>query len=157
MTSEVVFMDPIYKAVSIGVKTNSDSSIVIQDRDFCNLIIEKPYNNKRNPKSIVSDVFSVFKNFFNPVNTKIGDPIRYSELVNKILAVDGVRKIKTQKTDTGEIFDGLCLWAWNPNYPEIDKQAVVNDTNMEEFSFVYYDGLQDLASKIQVIEVGALD
>jgi len=157
MTSEIVFMDPIYKAISLGVKTNSDSNIAIQDREFCNLVIEKSYNNKRSPKSIALDVFSAFKNFFNPLNTKIGQPIKYSDLVNRILAVDGVRKIKTQKTDTGEVFDGLCLWAWNPNYPEIDKQTIVNDTNMEEFSFVYYDKLEDLASKIQVIEVGALD
>jgi hypothetical protein len=70
----------------------------------------------------------VFKDFFNPVNATLGGIFSYSTLVSRLLGIDGVGKILTRRLDTNEVFEGLSLFMWNPSYPELDKQTIVNDT-----------------------------
>jgi hypothetical protein len=68
------------------------------------------------------------------------------------LAVDGVSKIRTIRTDTQETFDGLSFFMWNPTYPELDKQTVVNNTSMKEFELLYFDSLSTIDSKIDIVD-----
>ena len=150
MTSEIVFMDPVYKAVSIGIKTNNDFNVV--DRNLCKLIVNRTLGNRRSSKSIINDIQTTFNNNFNPQKARIGAKLEFSNLLSQLLAIDGIESFKTKRVDTEETYDGLCLWVWNPNYPELDKQAVVNDVNMEEFTFLYYTDLLNLASQIEVTE-----
>ena len=150
LTSEITFLDPVFKAVSIGVKTNDE--VVVSDKDFCRLEIIRSTNNKRSTRSIASEVETIFKDFFNPTNATLGGLFQYSTLAKSILAVDGVSKIITRRLDTDETFNGLSLFMWNPSYPDLDKQSIVNDIEMKDFEFVYYDNLQSVFSQIEVLE-----
>jgi hypothetical protein len=151
LTTEILFLDPVFKAVSFGVKTNNDE-VVVSDKDFCQLEITKTQNNRRSARSIQNEVESVFKEFFNPINTKLGGIFDYSSLVNQLLSIDGVAQLRTRRLDTDEYFEGLSFFMWNPTYPDLDKVSVVNNIEMKDFEFLYFDGLQSISSKIQVFE-----
>ena len=150
MTSEVTFLDPIFKAISIGVKTNNE--VNVNDKDFCRVEIIRSVNSKRSIRSIGTDIQNVFQIFFNPVNAKLGGIFLYDSLISNMLAVEGVGKIQTRRLDTNEKFDVLSLFMWNPNYPDLDKQAIVNNVELQEFELVYYDNLQGVFSQIEVFE-----
>ena len=150
LTSEVTFLDPIFKAVSIGIKTNDE--VVIADKDFCRVELIRSVNSKRSIRSIATEAEAIFKDFFNPVNATLGGVFNYSTLVSRLLGIDGVGKILTRRLDTDEVFEGLSLFMWNPSYPELDKQTIVNDTELRDFELVYYDNLQGIFSQIEVFE-----
>ena len=150
LTTEITFLDPVYKAVSIGVKTNEE--VVITDKDFCRIEIIRSSNNKRSLRSIATEVEGLFKEFFSPLTATLGGMFEYSTLTKSILAVDGVSKIITRRLDTNEYFNGLSLFMWNPTYPDLDKQSIVNDIELKDFEFVYYDNLQNVFSQIEVLE-----
>lgn len=151
MTSEIVFLDPVYKALAFGVKTN-DININVSDRDFSVLEVIKTPTSRRSGRSIANDIKRVFENFFNPLNTKLGQMFLYSTLVNSILSIEGVNQIFTKRLDTDERFQGLSFYLWNPSFAEYDKQIIVSDTKMNEFDFLYFDNLTDVFSKIEVVE-----
>jgi hypothetical protein len=151
LTTEIVFMDPVYKALSLGIKTN-DEIFSILDKEFCRLQIIKTPTSRRSSKSIANDVKTVFENFFNPTITKLGGQILYSDLVGKILSVDGVSSIKSVRIDTNETFNGLALFMWNPVYPDIDKAIIVNDVALQDFEYIFFDELEKIFSKIDIIE-----
>lgn len=154
MTSEIVFMDPVYKAVSLGMKTNEDDFSIL-DKEFCRLEITKNETSRRSAKSIANDVRTAFESFFDPLNAKLGGKIEYSKLVNSILAIDGVSSFKTKRVDTNETFDGLALYMWNPTYPDIDKTIIVSDVGLLDFEFVFFDEIEKFFSKIDVVEVNS--
>ena len=150
LTTEVTFLDPIFKAITFGVKTND--TVTISDKDFCQLEIIKTANNRRSMRSIQQEVIAVFKTFFDPINAVLGSVFDYSLLVTQLLAIDGVSKLRTSRLDTGESFDGLSFFLWNPTYPDLDKQSVVNNTTLKDFELLYFDGLSTIDSKIVVVE-----
>ena len=150
LTTEVTFLDPVFKAITFGVKTNDE--VVISDKEFCQFEIIKTANNRRSLKSIQQEVITVFRVFFDPVSAVLGSTFNYSSLVNEILSIDGVAKIRTRRLDTNEAFEGLSLFMWNPTYPELDKQSVVNNMTLKDFELMYFDGLSSIDSKIVVIE-----
>ena len=150
LTTEVTFLDPIFKAITFGVKTND--TVTISDKDFCQLEIIKTANNRRSMRSIQQEVIAVFKTFFDPINAVLGSVFDYSSLVTQLLAIDGVSKLRTSRLDTGESFDGLSFFLWNPTYPDLDKQSVVNNTTLKDFELLYFDGLSTIDSKIVIVE-----
>ena len=150
LTTEVTFLDPIFKALAFGTKTNDE--VVISDKDFCQFEAVKSTNNRRSIRSIQQEIITVFRTFFDPVNAVLGSTFDYSSLVNQILSINGVAKIRTRRLDTNETFEGLSFFMWNPTYPDLDKQSVVNNMTMKDFELIYLDGLSTIDSKINVIE-----
>lgn len=150
LTSEISFMDPIYKAISFGIKINN--IVNISDIDLYKLQVVKSAANRRSTNSIQQEVITIFKTFFNAANAKLGGTFNYTSLINQLLTVNGVTKIRTIKTDTNEVFDAMSFYVWNPVYPDLDKQSVVNNIAMKDFELLYFDGLSIIDSKIVVIE-----
>ena len=150
LTTEVTFLDPIFKAVSFGVKTND--GVTVTDRDFCTFQVIKTSSTRRSTRGIQQEVVTIFKTFFDPANAKLGAVLDYSSLVNQLLAVDGVSRIRTIRIDTQETFEGLSFFLWNPTYPDLDKQSVVNNISMKEFELLYFDSLSTIDSKIEIVE-----
>lgn len=151
LTTEIVFMDPIYKAVSLGMKTN-DEEFSILDKEYCKLEIVKTSSTRRSSRVIANDVKTVFEKFFDPTKTMLGGQIKYRDLVGDLLGIEGVAAIRSKRTDTDQTFNGLALYMWNPVYPDIDKSIIVNDITLQDFEFVFFDELERLFSKIEVIE-----
>lgn len=151
LTSEIVFMDPVYKAISIGMKTNEEEFSII-DKEFCKIELIKNNNTRRSSRVIINDVKTIFERFFDPTKITLGGQLKYRDLVGNILGIEGIASIRTKRTDTGETFNGLALYMWNPTYPDIDKQIIVNDIILQDFEFMFFDELEDISSKIEIIE-----
>jgi hypothetical protein len=151
LTSEITFMDPIYKAITFGTKTNNP--LVIDEVETHVLQIVKTKSNQRTARSIQQEAAKLFKEFFSLANTKIGSTLDYASLVSKLLSIDGVHKLVTKNTSTNEVYEGLSFYMWNPMYPDLDKQVVVNNLTLENFELLYFVDLSTVDSKIIVTEV----
>jgi hypothetical protein len=150
LTSEITFLDPIYKALNFGPKTNDP--VVISDVETYILEIVKRKSNQRTARSIQQEVASIFKDFFNPVNIKLGTIIDYALLTSKILSVDGVSRMATRNSDSSVVYQGLSFYLWNPVYQDLDKQAIVNNLVLGDFEFLYFENLSTIETRIVVTE-----
>lgn len=148
LTSEVMFMDPIYKAVSFGTINNSE--INVEERIFDFLYLIKNDRSNRPDKTIIEEAKIIFQTVFNPQTTNIGQKIDLNFLTNRLLSIDGIQSIQTKRIDTNETFDGLSLLVWNPSYPEQDKQIITTNTDTSPFDFIYFDNLANIESKIRI-------
>ena len=149
LTSEVTFMDPIFKAINFGIKV--DNVTTIEDANVYQLQIVKSANSRRSTRGIQQEAVSVFQTFFNQSMMKLGATLDYSLLINKLLSIDGVSKLLTLNPNTGATYEGLSLFVWNPIYPDLDKQTVVNNITLQDFELLYFDGLSTIDTKIVII------
>lgn len=150
ITSEISFMDPIFKAISFGTKTNN--LVTVNDADSHILEIVKTTANQRSNRGIQMEVADIFKQKLNPSNMKLGINFEYADIVSRILSINGVTKMRTRTIDSSVIFEGLSFYLWNPVYPELDKQFVVNNVALKEFELLYFAGLSTIENKIIVVE-----
>ena len=151
LTTEITFVDPIFKAFTIGVKS-ANAELAISDDTLCRIeLIKTPGINRYN-QSIIGDAFSVFQQFFNPVIQKIGGLFDYSLLTSKLLAINGVSSIITRRLDTDETTNGLSFYVWNPVFPDLDKKTVIGNIMLNSFEVMYFPDLQNLTNKIFVVE-----
>lgn len=151
LTSEITFMDPIYKALDFGAKNNI--GVTISDTELHVLEIFKKKSNQRTNRSIQQEIATVFKDFFNPTNMKLGNVLDYALLTSKILSVDGVTRIVTRNSDSSLVYEGLSFYLWNPVYPDLDKQAIVNNVLLKSFELLYFNNLSSIESKIIITEM----
>lgn len=150
ITSEITFLDPVYKAVNIGVRASEELGIL--EPDFTQLEIIKSPRSKRSSQLIASDVYETITSFFDLKTAKLGAMLDYNSLVSKIMNIEGVFKIQTRKIDTQEVYDGLSLFVWNPNYPDFDYETVVNNKETRPFELLFFNDVENFVSKIQVLE-----
>ena len=148
LSNEVMFVDPIYKAVSFGVP--SVNGVVASESDFSQLEIIRNTTSRRSDGSIISEVVNVFNTFFNPSNFPIVNSFDYTTLLTNILNVDGVSTIRTNRPDTGDVYSGLSLFMWNPTFPSLDIQQVTSTPKIGEFEVVYFNNLSNIVSKIVI-------
>lgn len=154
LTTEVTFMDPIYKAVSLGVSTSNDPTAFSVDENINSyLYVEKAKTSSRPNTVIIQEIAAVFKSFFNPINLKIGGSFDYTKLVGDILTVEGVVNIFTGREDVGVFREGVSLFMWNPVYPVADKKIVTSNVTMNEFEVFYFEGLGNIDSKIRMFDL----
>ena len=151
LTTEINFLDPIYKAVSFGVKS-ADGEVVVTDREFTQVEIVKTIGNNRNNQSIIADVVNIINQFFNPLNQLLGGTFDHGALLASILAIDGISSLATRRLDTDEKADGLSFYVWNPAFPELDKNAITGNFTLRDFEFLYFDQLSTVSEKFVIIE-----
>jgi hypothetical protein len=153
-TTETVFLDPVYKAISIGI---SDSLLTVDpvvEEDLCNLEIIKRTSSRRDNQSIINDIVNIFNSYFARDNTKLGQTIDTRSLTQQILGVDGVETFFTVRTDNPDIkSEGLSLFIWNPIYAERDKTVTTNNISLKYFEYPFFNNLETLANKITVTSV----
>lgn len=149
ITAEITFLDPIFKTISFGPKTNN--SLLLTDTYVLEIVKKKI--NQRTNRSIQQEITTVFKNFFNPVNIKLGAIFDYAALTSKILSVDGVYKMITRNANSTISYEGLSFYIWNPVYPELDKQTVVSNLALKDFELLYFNELSTIDSRIIVTEI----
>ena len=149
MTSEISYVDPIYKAVAIGISTNNSAFKVEEERQS-KIFIKKRTSTKRDDKSIVNDVVAIFKNYFNKSNVLLGQSIDVKLLSQQILSVDGVDTFYTGRVDDTILFEGLSLFIWNPDYPTADKMQVATNTSLKLFEYPYLFDVDNLENKISI-------
>jgi len=152
LTTEITFLDPIFKAVAFGLKSNDEDDVNIDDREFIQVELIKTFGNNRSNRSIIADVVNVFQQFFNPLDRTLGQTFDHNSLTNNVFSVDGVSSMRTRRLDTDEFVDGLSFFIWNPTYPQLDRGAVRENVPLGPFEFLYFQDLQTIANKFVVIE-----
>lgn len=150
ITTELTFLDPIYKAVHFGA-TAPGSTTVIPNANTFYLEIQKHRTSVRSAKAIHMEAATVLKDFFDLTNVKLGARFEYTTLYSKLLSIDGVAKITTKDSSSDTYFEGLSFFVWNPIYSDLDKQTVYNNINLLEFELLYFEGLSTVETKIVVV------
>lgn len=156
-TTETVFIDPIYKAVSFGISSSLTTANPVVDEELCLLEIIKRTSSRRDNQSIINEIVELITNYFNRENFKIGQTIDTRLLTQSILDVDGVETFFTTRTDDPSIkIEGLSLFFWNPNYPQNDKLVTTNNIPLKYFEYPFFNNLNTLANKIKVTAISTV-
>lgn len=153
-TIEPVFIDPVYKAVSLGISESLSKLDPTIDEDICRLNVIKYPTARRSDESIKQDIVNIIRDYFNRSKTQLGEMIDTRLLTQQILGIDGVRTIFTTRTDNPDIkTEGLSLFVWNPVYPDNDKLVSINNIPLRYFEYPFFNNLDTLNSKIIISNV----
>ena len=152
LTTETVFVDPVYKAVSIGITSSANSFNPSTEKSLCTLNIQKTTSTLRSDQSIINDVKNVFTSYFNTNITTLGQILDTRSLAQQIYDIEGVQTFYTSRTDDPTVStEGLSLFVWNPIYPTSDKKVTTNNVSFNYFEFLYLDNIDNLSSQINII------
>ena len=156
-TTETVFIDPVYKAISIGISSSTLAVDPVVDEDVCRLEIIKRTSSRRDNQSIINDIVNIFTTYFNRDSVKLGQTIDSRSLTQQILNVDGVETFFTTRTDDSSVrIEGLSLFIWNPIYPDNDKDTTTNNIPLKYFEYPFFNNLALLSNKIIVTAVSTV-
>jgi hypothetical protein len=150
-TIEPVFIDPVYKALSLGISESLEVLDPVVDEEYCRLQVVKKPTSRRNDQSIVNDIVNVVTEYFDRSRAEFGKAIDIRLLTQQIVSVDGVETIYTTRTDNPSLKnEGLSLFMWNPIYPTNDRTVSINNIPLRFFEYPFFNNLSNLASKIIV-------
>lgn len=150
-TIEPTFIDPVYKAVSLGISQTTTSFDPTIDEELCRLEITKSSSSRRNNQSIIEDVVNVISDFFNRTRLEFGKTIDIRLLTQQVLGIEGVQNIFTTRTDDPTVrTEGLSFFIWNPIYPDNDKKVSINNVPLKYFEYPFFNNINLLPSKIVV-------
>jgi hypothetical protein len=154
ITTETVFIDPVYKAISLGISQSLQTVDPPLEEIFCELEIMKRSSSRRDNQSIINDIVNIFNDYFARDSVKLGQTVDTRSLTQQILNVDGVETFYTRRTDDKTIkSEGLSLFIWNPLYPNNDKSFTTNNIPLKYFEYPYFNNLDTLVNKIKVTSV----
>jgi len=151
LTTEVIVMDPVYLAITIGL--GSPSGVVYSDIANSNLVINMASNSKVAASTVLSNVQTILENYFNPSNITLGYTVDIPDLTGQILAIPGVQSIATQNTSSGDQINGVSLIVFNPSYPYNDIRSTTHTFTTLDFQTVYLNNINDILSRV-VVNVG---
>jgi hypothetical protein len=151
LTSEVVTNDPIYMGLDFYVKS-SIKNPNIYDIDNSKLLIYKKPNSRRASSGILSDIVNLITNTFNKQNLSLGYFLDINQLSTNILAIDGIDKIKTYRSDENLYIDGISLLVWNETYPNLDINVYVQNLQLQYFQYPLFRSINNLISRISIVE-----
>ena len=148
LTTELVLLDPVYMGIDIAINSGNNN-ITTDDIESSVLYVVKKSNSRRAEQDIKQDIADILTTEFSQTNQSLGNYINITNITNKILSVDGVGKIYTKRTDTGQTTDGLSLISFNPIYPQ-DVSIINNNTTLLNFQFAYLNNIENISSRIEV-------
>ena len=155
LTSEIVFQDPVYVEVGIGVASSDEinnmklySEIVSETK----LVIKKKNQSFISNSSIVENIVNVFRNFFD--NQSLGKTIEIDTINTSLLAINGIESFSTERTvnDQKIVVNGLSMLVFNPVYsaPEEDIQIINQSLILPFFKAPYYGNYDVLRGNIVI-------
>jgi len=152
LTTEVSYIDPIYKAIALGIYSVG-KDFNVSDESNAKLFIKRKTSSRRDDKSIINDVVNIFKTYFSKSNLSLGQIVDVKLLSQQIFEVDGVETFYTGRVDDDTLFEGLSLFVWNPDYPVADKMQTANNISLKSFEYPYLHDIDTLLSKISIYNV----
>jgi len=158
MTSEIIIMDPVYIAVSLGVGTPEEINNKLLTTDIANetfLVVGRSPNSRFNEIEIKQKVFNIFNEYFDVMNNKLGQSIDVDLLTREILDIEGVTSVVTTRTvnDQAVTSTGLSLLLWNPVYStsKEDISVTTQPIKLSYFKIPYFYNLTNLLDYIRVV------
>jgi len=150
VSNNVVPRDPIYMGFGLGFGNTSELSMAVLDQT--KLVIVRETKNKINKSTLKSRTVSTITDFFLPKNNTLGQNIKLTDLTSNILSLEGVKRIYTQNSDEGLIFEGISFLTFNPLYPDSDIQLMNQDSRLPYFKFPYLYSPLSVSNRIEVID-----
>ncbi len=155
LTSEIVFQDPVYIEVGIGIASSDEinnTRLYPEIISETKLIIKKRNQSFISNNSIVENIVNVFKNFFD--NQSLGKTIQIDTLNTGLLGINGIESFSTERTVNGQKINvnGLSLMVFNPVYsaPEEDIQIINQSLILPFFKAPYYGNYDVLKGNIVI-------
>lgn len=150
LTSEIVLIDPVYIACDLCISKDGKADITLEDADNTELLIDKDPNSRRDNNSLILDVASIFLNYFDRNNIKLGQTLDINAITTEILSIAGIKTIYTRRKDDQSIrYNGLSMVSWNPIYPT-DIQLVSKNTSFSYFKYLFLNNKEFFKNKITV-------
>jgi len=146
LTSQVVIMDPVYKAVSIGTQYQQ---LTLTDVASSTLVVALNDNAKVVPSVIKDKVRTILTTYFDPVSAVLGSTVNPNELTNQILSIDGVKTVTTE--NNGVVTNGVSLIVWNPSYPEQDITVTTKTFTLSDFQTIYLDRIEEIMARVVIL------
>jgi DNA-dependent RNA polymerase auxiliary subunit epsilon len=146
LTSQVVIMDPVYKAVSIGTQYQQ---LTLTDVASSTLVVALNDNAKVVPSVIKDKVRTILTTYFDPVSAVLGSTVNPNELTNQILSIDGVKTVTTE--NNGAVTNGVSLIVWNPSYPEQDITVTTKTFTLSDFQTIYLDRIEEIMARVVIL------
>lgn len=151
LTSETVFVDPVYMAISVGITDNVLEFDPVTEQVFCTLNIIKQQTSQRSDAAIKQDIVNLITNYFSQTEIRMGQIIDTQFLTQSILEVEGVVDFYTGRTDNTNVrIRGLSLFCWNPIYPTNDKVSTTNNIPLLPFQYPYFNNPTNLINQITI-------
>ena len=167
----ISFVDPTYMAVALGIWGFTQENNVINNNaqplqidtgveDSTVLQIFKSQTVKVSDDSLISRVRDLISEYFNALNTRLGQSIDVRVLEQSILGIEGIESVRTIRTDNDTIIhNGLSFLVWNPVYNGNlgegrglgDITTLTGSMRLLEFQIPYLYDINKLYSKIQVV------
>lgn len=153
LTSEVVFQDPVYMSVGLGVTTPEE----IANEGLRPDIINETYLKvKKSPQSFISDnsiienIVNLFKNYFD--DQKLGKRIDIEFLNSAIFRINGIESYQTERkvNEQSIVTNGLSFLLYNPIYFAFneDIQVITQSVQLPFFKASYYNDYEVLKNHI---------
>jgi hypothetical protein len=146
LTSEVIVMDPVYLAVTIG--TGVSTTVTASDIANSQLVVTLNRGAKTPVSVIQSNIQSIFESYFNPSSLTLGCTINVSDITGSILALTDVQSVQT--INGTETVNGVSLIVYNPSYPNNDITATSKTFTVQPFQTVYLNDITELLSRVVV-------
>lgn len=145
LTSEVIIMDPVYKAITVGLGVNS---ITIADVAASELVVTMDRNSKT-PASVIKDnVKAIFEAYFNPSLITLGYTVNIPDITGSISAITGVKSVTT-RNGINEV-NGVSLIVYNPSYPNNDITSTTKTFTVKSFQTIYLNDIEELMTRVVV-------
>lgn len=146
LTSEVIIMDPVYKAIKIGNDPDID------DKDSPATLVITLYRTSKTPASVIKDkIRAIFSTYFDPAKITLGFTVNLTDITGSILAIDGVKSVVTR--DDNIDVNGVSLVVYNPSYPT-DVIATTKNFTVSNFQTVYLDDIDNIIRSVIVVPEG---
>ena len=149
LTTEVLITDPVYMAVDLGIYSPIDEVLTPQVKDTTVLTVARAAASTRSFESIQNATYKIITDYFKEFD--LGSSLGLAELVTSILNLEGVNKVLTERTDTGQQLEGLNLLVWNPIYPEVDIITAGSDITLPYYKYPFLYDTVDFVNKINVV------
>lgn len=149
LTSDIIIMDPVYKAVTIGYDTGTGAdinTIITQTK----LVVSLDRTAKTSTQLIQNKITGIVQSFFSPSNITLGYNINLINLTAQIESIQGVANVYTQRVDTGDKVQGVALVIWNAAYPNNDITITAKNYQLEDFQSLYFNNIAEFSTRIIV-------
>lgn len=167
LTAETVYLKPIDVYFSLCAcskkyaydKYFSGSTTKVFDSDAESYLeVTLNDNTVYTTTSIKTQVANVITDFFNENNFEIGDSINFNDLLDKILEINGIERVRTVWINPDDstdylIANGLSFATWSSSYIDVGDDLDISTSTkiLEPFQFPKLYIQSSLVNKIKVI------
>ena len=155
ITSEVVFQDPVFVSVGLGVSTSEEIS---RNLLYPEIISETKLIIKKTNQSFISDnlirenVVNLFSDYFK--DQIFGKKIDLDYLNSNMYRINGIESFACERIINNQNIriDGLSFLVYNPIYsnPNEDIRIITQSLSLPYFKTSYYDNLEILGKNIVI-------